>query len=277
MEIQPGRVTVNEAVVFGTGGAQELRCDVYVPPQPVPPAPALLLIHGGSWAHGDRSQLRGYGIQLARRGFVCVACDYRLSGEAQWPAPLHDVKAALRWMRAHSPELGIDPDRICVSGNSAGGHLALMLAGTADRPEFEGEGGCPGAGTGVAAVVAFYAPTILRLDGDISDSVRMLMGHEADVAALRAASPATYVHADYPPTLLITGNADELVPHESSIYIYRRLRKLGAPAELHTYNGAPHAFDTIPEFGRQCVDLMALFLDRHVVRPRPAALPLETA
>lgn len=269
----PGRVTVQSGVVYGRGGGRDLTCDVYVPPEPPQGAPAILLVHGGSWRNGDRSQLRGYGIQLGRRGFVCVACEYRLSGEATWPAQLHDAKAALRWMRANHAELGIDPDKICVSGNSAGGHIALMLAGTPNMPDMEGAGGHAGAGTAVAGVAAFYAPTVILGDGHLTDAVQELMGANTDPASLQAASPVSYVHATYPPTLLIHGTADELVPHEASLEMYRALLAAGAAAELHTYNGAPHAFDVLPEFGRQAVDLLALFFDRHVTNPRPVVLP----
>src|SRR5262252_2297249 len=135
----PGRVTIEEGVVFGRGGDRELKCDVFTPPDMRRDRPSVLLIHGGGWFQGDRGQLRGYGIQLARHGFLCVACEYRLTGEARWPAQIHDVKAALRFMRANASSLGLDPERISVSGNSAGAHLSLMLAATPNVPTFEGK------------------------------------------------------------------------------------------------------------------------------------------
>ena len=119
-EPSKARVQIQDDVVFGTGGRRELRCDVFTPPEGVSNRTGLLLVHGGGWENGDRKQLRGYGILLGRIGYTCVACEYRLSGEAPWPAQLVDVKAALRWMRANSARLGIDADRIAVSGNSAG-------------------------------------------------------------------------------------------------------------------------------------------------------------
>ena len=127
LQLLPGRVTIENDVVFGTTGGRELKCDVYHPPIEGDRRPGVLIIHGGAWRSGDRSQLRYYGIQLARYGFVGVACEYRLSGEASWPAQIHDVKAALRWMHAKANQLGIDGGKICVAGNSAGAHLALML------------------------------------------------------------------------------------------------------------------------------------------------------
>src|SRR3954469_10716803 len=111
------------------GGGRDLRCDVFRPPGDVANAPAVLLVHGGGWRSGDRSQLRGYGILLGREGYVCVASEYRLVQESPWPAQIEDVKTAIRWMRENAKQLGIDPSKIAVEGNSAGAHLALMAAG----------------------------------------------------------------------------------------------------------------------------------------------------
>ena len=140
----PGQVQVSEDVVFGTGGGRDLKCDVFLPPDDRTDRMGILLIHGGGWVQGDKSQLKGYGIQLARYGYVCVCSEYRLSGESPWPAQIHDCKAALRWMRANAVELGLDANRIAVSGNSAGAHLSLMVGATPNEPEFEGDGGNAG-------------------------------------------------------------------------------------------------------------------------------------
>ncbi len=267
-EPQTGRVTIEHDVVFGQGGGRDLKCNVYTPPQQGTSRPAVLLIHGGGWASGDRSQLHGYGILLGRIGYVCVASEYRLSGEAKWPAQIHDVKAALRWMRANATRLGIDPNKISVSGNSAGAHLSLMVAGTANIAQFEGDGGNAGVPTDVAACIAFYGPAKLYAENQpLRDELSFLFGRGYTVDTARAASPITHA-ADFPPTLLITGNKDELVPDEASFRMYRALIDAGAKAELHVYSEAPHAFDATPEFGRQAATIMALFLDRYVTNPR---------
>jgi len=259
-----GRVTIEDGVVFGTGGGRELRCDVFTPPGSPKNAPAVLLLHGGGWSGGDRSQLRGYGILLGRLGYVCVASEYRLSGEATWPAQIHDAKAALRWMRANSGRLGIDPQRIAVSGNSAGAHLSLMVAGTPNLPEFEGDGGNTGVDTSVAACVAIYAPVQLAGAAALSQAVSSLMGPNPSAAALTGASPVSHASATFPPALLIHGNADDLVPANASVEMYQALQAAGAAAELHIYAGQPHAFDAAPAFGRQCAAIMDLFLQRYL-------------
>lgn len=277
-EQQAGRVTVETDVVFGTGGGRDLKCTVYHPPQADSNKPSVLLVHGGSWLSGDRSQLHGYGILLGRLGYVCVATEYRLAGESKWPAQIHDVKAALRWMRANAAKLGIDPEKIIVEGNSAGAHLALMIAGTPNEPEFEGGGGNPGVATHVAACAAIYAPTILQVEGQpLAPTIRFLFEKDASAEAARRASPVEWAKAGFPPTLLVTGNKDAIVPDISSFEMYRRLIDAGVPTELHVYAEAPHAFDSAPEFGRQVAAIMALFLDRYVTNPRSFAPPAPAA
>lgn len=265
LEPMDGRVEIEDGVVFGHTGARgrELRADIFTPPDAVKDRPAVLLVHGGGWQNGDRGQLRGYGIALARLGYLCVACEYRLSGEAVWPAQVHDVKAALRFMRANSSELGLDPARIAVSGNSAGAHLSLMLGATPDAPQFEGEGGNAGVGTGVAAVVAFYAPTVLRRT-DIDGAVDRLFGPGVPEEVLRAASPVEHARKDFPPTLLAHGSKDETVPVTASLVMHEALTSAGAPVELHIYNDLPHAFDSDRTMGKHSAQLIAQFLDRNL-------------
>jgi acetyl esterase/lipase len=173
---------------------------------------------------------------------------------------LHDVKAALRWMRANAEKLHIDPAKIIVEGNSAGGHLALMIAGTPGKPELSGEGGNAGLDESVAAAIAFYPP--VGLERRHWGGLPTLFGKDAPIEALQTASPLTYAKAGYPPTLLIQGNADDIVPAEESEFMYEALHKAGVPVELHMYANQPHAFDADPLLGRQCADIMALFIDR---------------
>src|SRR5215212_2720059 len=272
MTTDSGRVTIEEGVVFGTGGGRELRCDVFTPPGNPRNAPGVLLLHGGGWRSGDRSQLRGYGVLLGREGYVCVASEYRLSPDHHWPAHLEDCKAALRWMRANAERLGVDPDRIAVSGNSAGAHLALMLAATPGDPAFEGEGGTPGVSTAVAAVIAIYPPTdlthLVGADPQSNDAVHGFLGPGVTAEVARRASPLTYVRKDFPPTLLIHGTADIVVNYRESLRLFEALEQAGASVELHLYAGQPHAFDAAPAFRRQCAQIMRPFLDRYV----PAAV-----
>jgi len=257
------RVTTREGVIFGTGGGRELRCDIYEPPPAVKNGIGVLLVHGGGWSQGDRTQLKGYGGLLGRRGYTCVASEYRLTGEALWPAQVEDVKCAIRYMRANAAELGIDPDRIAVSGNSAGGHLSL-LAGAAMASSFEGEGGNEGVSSDVSAVISFYPPT--GLDRWEWGGMSTLFGKGAGVETMKAASPLEYATAAFPPVLLIHGNQDEVVPVGEATRMYEALVAAGGTAEIHVFAGQPHGFDADPKLGRLCAELMLSFLDRYIPR-----------
>ncbi|HEX9897089.1 MAG TPA: alpha/beta hydrolase [Dehalococcoidales bacterium] len=272
LQLLPGRVTVENDVVFGTTGNRDLKCDIYRPPIEGDNRPGVLIIHGGAWQSGDRSQLRYYGIQLARYGFVGVACEYRLSGEAPWPAQIHDVKAAIRWMRSNANQLGIDEGKICVTGNSAGAHLALMMG--CDMDAFEGKGGNMNVSSKCAAISAIYPPTTVHYNKN--DAENKLLGKAGNNEVAAKASPINYANKGFPPTILIHGNADQVVPNSESFNMYHALNKAGAGVELHIFDGAPHAFDSLAEFARQCVQLIILFFDRKVIDPRPVIVPVGT-
>ena len=264
VQLLPGKVGIENDVVFKYLSGRALKCDIYYPPNEENRRPGLLLVHGGGWQSGDRSQLKYYGIQMARCGFVGVSCEYRLSGEASWPAQIEDVEAAFQWMGANTTKLGIDPDKICVTGNSAGAHLALMLG--CDRDD-AGMGEGTSAGAKCAAISAIYPPTRLGFHKNMVED--KLFGKAGNDEVAAKASPIHYADRNFPPTILIHGNADQVVPNSESFNMYHALHKAGAGVELHIFDGAPHAFDRLPEFAKQCVQLIALFFDRKVVHPGP--------
>ena len=225
---------------------------------------AILHLHGGGFAGGNKNNLAARLQAQSALGYVNVAVQYRLSGVARWPAQIEDVKAAIRWTRANASTLGIDPARIAVAGYSAGGHLALFAAGTQNRPEFEGTGGNAGVGTGVAACMAYYAVTGPAWEG-FRKGFPMPEGSSED--AWRMAEPGAYIKA-FPPTVLYHGLADTTVRPESSEDFLKLLRGANIPAELHTFAGVPHEFVGIPEFAESTARLNDFFLERHVINPR---------
>lgn len=260
------RVTIVTDVAFGTGGGRDLRCDVYTPPGGAERAPCVILVHGGGWREGDRTQLRGYGILLGRQGYVCVAPEYRLTPESPWPAQIHDVNAAIRWTRANADQLGIDPGRIALEGNSAGAHLALLAAGAPDVDAYVGEGGNAGVDTSVAALIAIYPPTVFSHGERERGAVPwQALSDNGGLEDARLASPIHHVGPDFPPTMLIHGGSDTTVPPLASLRMYQALIAAKVPAELHMYAEQPHAFDSLPAFGRQCAAEMALFLSRYLL------------
>lgn len=267
MKIQQGRVSIKEGIVIGEGGGRSLEADILLPPLEEKNRPAVLFIHGGGWIEGDRSQLRGYGILLARLGFVCMCNSYRLSNESIWPAQVQDVNCAIRYLRANATDLGLDPNRIGVSGNSAGGHLSLMAAATNYDQIFEGDGGSNEVSSEIKAVCAIYPPTTIRqleMLNPLENAFLMLMGKEAKKEDFDKASPLNYVTEDYPPCMLIHGSADSVVRLKDSTKFYEKLIEFNRPASLHIFSEEEHAFDGEPDYGRAIADLQALFFKKYL-------------
>ena len=267
MKIQQGRVSIKEGIVIGEGDGKSLEADVFLPPLEEKNRPAVLFIHGGGWIEGDRSQLRGYGILLARLGFVCMCNSYRLSNESIWPAQIQDVNCAIRYLRANATDLGLDPDRIGVSGNSAGGHLSLMAAATNYDQIFEGEGGSNEVSSKIKAVCAIYPPTTIRqleMPNPLENAFLMLMGKEAKKEDYDKASPLNYITEDYPPCMLIHGSTDSVVRLKDSTKFYEKLIEFNRPTSLHIFSEEEHAFDGEPDYGRAIADLQALFFLKYL-------------
>ena len=238
-EIPADQISVQESVVIGNAGTRDLTGDLYVPPPEDDLRPAIVVLHGGGWWKGASRSVRGFGELLSRAGFVCLCVSYRLSGESQWPAQIEDVKCSVRYLKACHQELGVDPDRIGVTGDSAGGHLALMAAVPSD---FDGVGGHQAHSSEVKAVGAMYSPTQLRRQQSNAASTRLL-GPNAGDDDYRRASPICYDLTNFPPCLLIHGSEDPGVPLTQTTAFYEKLSQLGRSVELHIFSGEGHAFD----------------------------------
>jgi acetyl esterase/lipase len=242
-------------------GARPLELDLYLPAARL--APVVVFVHGGGWRLGSRHSAgpaypgTSAFEAVARAGIAVASVDHRLSGEALWPAQLHDVKAAVRWLRARAGELGVDPQRVFAWGESAGGHLAALLGLTAGDPGLEGDVGVTGPSSAVAAVAAWYPPTDLpALPGDLGTDPAAADSREAQllgapVAAVpdRAAQASPVAHASpgAPPFLLLHGRADRLVPCVQSERLRDALQDAGVPVEFTTYDGADHMWRGSPE------------------------------
>src|SRR5262245_38034845 len=162
---KPADIVVPENVLFEPNieytnpDGQHLQLDLARPKTGDGPFPAIACIHGGGFRAGTRQGYDGLCIRLAQRGYVAVTVSYRLAPKYQFPAAVHDVKAAIRWLRANAQKYHIDPDRIGVTGGSAGGHLAQFLGVTGGVNRFEGAGGNAEQSSRVACVVNFYGPS----------------------------------------------------------------------------------------------------------------------
>jgi acetyl esterase/lipase len=258
-------VTTEWNLVYGTGAGRDLHGDLYRPAEPN--GAAVLMIHGGGWQSGSKDMITPQAEVLAELGFTCMACEYRLVGESAWPAQIHDVKAAMRWLRANAADLSVDPARIGVSGNSAGGHLALLLAGTVGDAEFEGVGGNPGVANDVAAVIAVY-PCVGFYVGERTSGTNdatSILGENPDPAAAAKASPINHVSADFPPTFFLHGNGDKVVPVSASINMYNAITATGALAEMHIYSEEPHAWARWPAWVSPTMSEAGVFLERYLL------------
>ena len=266
------RVEIENDVVFGCVDGRELCCDVYRPVARAERLPGLLLLHGGGWRRGSRAAMRGFGLRVGREGFVCVASEYRLAGESPWPAQLDDVQSALRFMHTNADRLGIDPDRIAIQGNSAGAHLALMAAGTQQHPEL---GPPVGERVAIAAVVAIYPPTLLYTSAERPSGgvpAIALLGQDATPEQARAASPRSHISQAFPPTFLVHGSADQLVPPSASEHMCTDLRRAGVDVEYKVFSALPHGFANVPEYQPLLAKEITSFLSRALYPERRDAL-----
>jgi acetyl esterase/lipase len=272
-EIVVTNVSSEENVVIHHGGGRELTVDIFRPANLLGPVQGLLFLPGGGWQTANRAPLKErYGLRMAERGYVCVAGEYRVMDEAPWPAQIQDVKAMIRWMRANSEHLGIDPTAIMVGGKSAGGHLALLAAGTRGIDAFEGDGGNTTVSSEVAAVIG-VAPVTDLTEWARRPTMAKLFGENPSAEVVRAASPIAHVNGDYPPTLLVHGTADTRVPHTMTMRMYQALEQAGVPVDLYLFAGQDHFFDQEPQFCEAIADAMAFFIARFV----PARVAVTTS
>ena len=244
-------------IPYGTANGRLLSLDILQPERdPRAVLPVVLWLHGGGWSSGNkRNALNIHMLDfLARSGFVLASAEYRLSGEAPFPAQIHDVKAALRWLRARPEVLGIDPERVAIAGFSAGGHLAALAATTVGVPELEGESGSPGYSTRVQAAIAMAAPTDFTQNpaasdptlnpnsvGGVTPEQRLLGGRIEERPELaRLANPGEFIGPETPPILLIHGSADEIVPVSQADYLYHVLEGRGIEVAFIRVEGGNH-------------------------------------
>jgi acetyl esterase/lipase len=257
--------TIPAAIYAAELGFRPLCLDMHLPPLAAVegPVPVVLYIHGGAFLLGDRRHLPpplerlDLFDRLPREGFAVASTDYRLSGEIRFPGQLHDLKAAIRWLRIRAHELGIDPARIAAWGESAGGHLAAILGTTSAHPETDGLVGLSGSSSAVGAVIDWYGPTDFAamdrhappdsemVHDDPGSPESILIGapvqDRPDLVA--AADPASWAGPDAPPFLIQHGTRDRLVPFGQSVHLDAALRAAGARSILVPVDGADHVFD----------------------------------
>jgi acetyl esterase/lipase len=276
----PAGVEASYDVEFGKGGTKPLLLDLFKPKEIKKPVPGLIFVHGGAWREGSRKNYGTYCRHFAGKGYAVATIEYRLSGEAPFPAAIQDVNCAIRWMRANAARLGVDPNKIGLVGGSAGGHLAMLAAYALNDPELEGTGGNDRVSSRVQAVVDIYGlvsiggpspgrVAIVRVRNP--DSVLKFMGGktwEDDRELYEKASPITHLTKDAPPTLILHGTVDELVKIGHSDRLAAKLSELGVPYLYDRIEGWNHGMDIVKEVHDHCEWMMDQFFAQ--VLPLPA-------
>jgi len=234
------RADLKTDVEYGEAAGEKLLLDAFTP-EGRGPFPVCLLVHGGGWVQGDKhNNFRTLLTPLGEAGFAWFSISYRLAPKHRYPACVEDVETAIRWVKAHAADYRIDPKRIALIGESAGGHLVSLAAVRAQ------------ADTRVAAVVAFYSPNDLELQA--RSNLRTpawataLFGittmDDAAMKVIREASPSSHLVAGLPPFLLVHGTDDTRVAVEQSRLFQAKLRAVGTPCGLLLVPGVGHGMVT---------------------------------
>lgn len=277
---QPASIEMRTLTYASRDGA-DLVLDLYLPSTPIRrPAPVIVFLHGGGWSGGTRTTGPDFKRYFAQDGFAMASIEYRLTPAITFPANVEDVRTAVRWLKANASTHAIDPDRICLWGTSAGGHLAAV-AGLAPRGTFEGTDNLTQT-SAVRCVLDAYGPTRFDVMDEQTEQERAALQtpvvtiavggrargpagpgapapapHSAPTSPesrllgaavptvpdrVRAANPLTYVGNDAPPFLIMHGLADSSVPHGQSVLLYDALKAANRDVTLRLVDGLPHTF-----------------------------------
>jgi len=244
----PDTVLADRDVAYSNVGGKQTMDVIRPRDASTTPRPAVLLVHGGGFRAGTKEGYIPLAVKLAERGYVAATVTYRLSPGAQFPAPVEDVKAAVRFLRANAAKYNLDPEHIGALGGSAGGHLVLMLGVTGGVEEFEGSGPNKDQSSRVQCVVDEYGPSDFTQSYsksvDAAEVLPMFLGGDLDherLAHIRS-SPLNWVTPNAAPTLAIHGTLDPYVAYEQSLWLVERMIAAGVPAEIETITGAGHGF-----------------------------------
>ena len=272
---QPGLVVQTGVSYAGAGHARQVL-DLYLPAvrSGAGPLPVIVFIHGGGWVGGGRASGRVVVQPYVESGaYAAVSVGYRLAGEAVWPAQLHDCKAAVRWVRAHAAEFGLDPARIGVIGPSAGGSLATLLGTTGGVKDLEGDVGPHRTESSrVACVVNRFGRINFLAEPEsaraapsqaaaLAGRLRQLFGGSLDEKSelARRASAVNHLSPDDPPLLTVHGTADQLVPYVQAEELAAAARRAGVAHDLLPMQGFGHGLQSAEEDRR-----VRAFFDRHL-------------
>lgn len=268
-------ITMIEDIPYVPGSADGRQLlDLYLPENKAKkPLPTVIWIHGGAWLIGSKKDMPA--LRLVRNGFAVASINYRLSKTATFPAQLSDCKAAVRYLRANAIRYKLDPNRMGVWGNSAGGHLAALLGTTGDLKDMDGNLGVAAQSTRLQAVCDWCGPTDLmtikaqsgkfcRLDHTSDDSpVKLLLGgfpsEKPELA--KKASPVNFASKDDPPFLIMHGDLDDVVPIAQSEELCKSLKAAGVSTTYYVVPSAGHNF-----FSPKNVQMVQDFFQQYLMK-----------
>ncbi|MCR9296102.1 MAG: alpha/beta hydrolase [bacterium] len=238
-------------VPYASVGDRSLKLDLYQPtPATTRACPTVIWVHGGAWRAGSKDNVPV--LRWLEHGFAIASVEYRLSPEAKFPAQVHDIKAAIRYLRSHATELNLDPERFVIAGASAGGHLAALVGVSSGVPALEGSVGVDGSQpSDVSGIVSFYGAS--NLQSILSQStahglsvrvpaLQLLLGGQPDELPelAKLASPVAHVDDRDPPLWLIHGDADPQMPPQQSDELKNAYAKEARPVNLDIVAGGKH-------------------------------------
>lgn len=244
--VLPACAGMRTDIEYARRGSASLTLDAWVP-EGAGPFPAVIIVHGGGFIAGNKqTYVKPLFPILTEAGFAWFTINYRLAPGAKFPEPVTDVEDAVRWVMKNAKEYKVDPRRVALAGESAGGHLVSYVAVTSAKQ------------LGLRAVVPIYAPHDLlgraKNAGAPSDNIQKFIGigpelTPANLTKLEAASPLYHAQPEMPPILLIHGTKDAQVPYEQSVQMQKRLKELGVRCDLFTVQDGAHgmgSWDKLP-------------------------------
>jgi len=263
-------IIIDSNLVYVEYGKRKLRLDIFYPKDKSQKYPAVILVHGGGWQSGDKSQQFPMAQEIASAGFVTVAVEYRLSPEAKYPAAIVDLKSAVRWLRANGYKYSVDTNKIAALGCSSGGHLVSMLGVTSRNPKFDGNGSALEFSSAVQAVIDidgildFTDPAESGKDQDPEKpSVGKLWldyTYKENPEIWREASPINYVNENSPPFLFINSSINRFQAGRD-VFI-DKLNKYGTYSEIQTFPDTPHPFWFFHPWFKSTIVIVEKFLNK---------------
>lgn len=236
-----------------------LHLDLYMAEKTEGRPPLIVWVHGGGWVKGDKAMINRAIIGLTAKGYALASLNYRLNGFNSHPEQIHDIKGAVRWLRANAGKYGYDASRIGVGGGSAGGHLALLLGLSSNDRFLEGNvGGNLDQSSQVQAILDLYGPSSLQ---DYA-AVDKRFSKNKNPKILHLANPLSYLSAGDPPLFIMHGDLDRVVPVSQSEILHEKYQREGLKSTLHVIDGAAHGGKKFSAAAQQT--LMQNFFDKHI-------------